>query len=54
MGGVITSWMNERLTYGIPADYRVVKVQRLGGSLMVSAPVPDILSLIIRVSSLSW
>ena len=34
MGGVIiilTRGMGERLTYGIPARYRVVLVERLGG-----------------------
>ena len=34
MGGVIVilNWgMGERLTYGIPARYRVVLVERLGG-----------------------
>ena len=34
MGGVViilTTGMGERLTYGIPARYRVVLVERLGG-----------------------
>ena len=42
MGGVITRWMGERSTYEIPARYRVVLVERLGGLFsMVTAPVPD-------------
>ena len=46
MGGVIiilTRGMGERLTYGIPAHYRVVLVERLGCSSTVGALVPKIL-----------
>ena len=40
MGGVIiilTRGMGERLTYGIPARYRVILMERLGGLFLDSA-----------------
>ena len=64
MGGVImmilTRGMGERLTYGIPARYRVVLMERLGGLFFDggrSCMCRRFFSLVIRVciaASLSW
>ena len=51
MGGVIIlTWgMGERLTYGIPARYRVVLVERLGGLFFAGRRSCTEDSLVIRV-----